>query len=335
MTPLLCEKYTVGTKAIVNNNGNTIKDANFSNDPIDHSINHTNRAVLDPEKQDKNITSSNHGLNKLLVLENTYIDSKKYIKLIRMGPSPRYQLIRNDSFRTFHASSTLPSPFWDKVPEQVLVRICNSCDHHIGPTCNILYCQGMNVLAGVLLYVMPEIHAFNIYTILCSRLLPLYWKSSHIGVEAGCVLVDSLLEILDPELFHHFTSQEPKLQALIYAFPIIKTLCASIQPLQEAVLLWDFILSMGPYITVLCATAHILLIRDDLLQSQYPKHLLDPRRSSRLRSQSIVSLVMSLIPLIPQDLFDILELHTTSPKVVEHITGRAVYGTSIKEPTNN
>jgi hypothetical protein len=43
------------------------------------------------------------------------------------------------------------------------------------------YHQGMNVIAGVFLFVLPELLAYNCFKTFMQSSIPTYWKSNHIG----------------------------------------------------------------------------------------------------------------------------------------------------------
>ena len=87
---------------------------------------------------------------------------------------------------------------------------------------------------------------------------------------------------MDPELFAHLRSKN--LSAEIYAFPCMSsntllllrpnlplvavlTLCACTPPLDQVLLLWDFLLAFGVHLNVLCVVAQLLLMRDRLMES--------------------------------------------------------------------
>src|SRR5690606_20632422 len=55
------------------------------------------------------------------------------------------------------------------------------------------YVQGMNVLLGPFLYVMPEVDAFICFNQLLSRHMPRYVLKNMEGAHIGCILVEKLL----------------------------------------------------------------------------------------------------------------------------------------------
>jgi hypothetical protein len=56
--------------------------------------------------------------------------------------------------------------------------------------------QGMNVLSGIFLYVMPEVDAFFAFNSLVTRHCPGYITANLDGVFAGCELVERVLMLV-------------------------------------------------------------------------------------------------------------------------------------------
>lgn len=192
------------------------------------------------------------------LLATPYVLAEDYATLCR-EKCARYTLIRDDSFRTFRTKDPA-NKFLRAVPEQAIVRVCNAFDRKYAATGGV-YCQGLNVFAGVLLYVLPELDAFNLFSVLVTQFVPLYFRSNHIGAQAGCVLVDRVLSIVDPELFAHLNSCSPPIRAIHSSFHAVSTLCASVPPIDEVLLLWDFLFAMGPHMAVLIVVAQLISMR--------------------------------------------------------------------------
>ena len=79
-------------------------------------------------------------------------------------------------------------------------------------------------------------------------------------------LVDLCLSSLDPTLYSHLLRSN--LSAELYAFPSILTFCAATPPLREVLDLWDFLLSFGVGLNVLCVVAQLWIMRDELIESK-------------------------------------------------------------------
>lgn len=161
------------------------------------------------------------------------------------------------------------------------------------------YVQGMNVLAAPFLYTMPsELEAFFCFAKFIEDSCPLYVQPTLEGVHRGlkvrrplqlhtvthCLeqLLDRCLKIVDPELYSYLRSKN--LSAELYAFPCkypyflhtrglivhisaVMTLCACTPPLDQVLLLWDFLLAFGVHLNVLCVIAQLLLVRDKVMSS--------------------------------------------------------------------
>ena len=50
-------------------------------------------------------------------------------------------------------------------------------------------------------------------------------------------------------------------------FTAVLTLCACTPPLDQVLLLWDFLLAFGVHLNVLCVIAQLLLMRDEVMNS--------------------------------------------------------------------
>jgi cell cycle arrest protein BUB2 len=126
------------------------------------------------------------------------------------------------------------------------------------------YVQGMNVLAAPFLYTArSEAEAFVAFDRLVTTVCPAYIRGSMEGVHKGLALVDEVLQICDPKLYgwlHH-----KGLNASIYAFPSVLTMCACTPPLPEVLSLWDFLFAYGTHLNIVCIVAQLVLIRDQIL----------------------------------------------------------------------
>ena len=71
--------------------------------------------------------------------------------------------------------------------------------------------------------------------------------------------------------------------------------------------LWDFLLAYGAHLNILCVVAQLLLMREDLLSAQSPMKLL--RQFPPLNSKTIIKCAVSLVRLIPVELYNQLVDH--------------------------
>lgn len=128
------------------------------------------------------------------------------------------------------------------------------------------YVQGMNVLAAPFLYAArSEAEAFVAFHQLLTRECPGYIRGAMDGVHRGLKLVDKVLGIVDAKLSMFLTSKG--MQAELYAFPSVMTLCACTPPLPEVLRLWDFLFAYGPHLNIVCIAAQLVIHRDELMAS--------------------------------------------------------------------
>jgi cell cycle arrest protein BUB2 len=148
------------------------------------------------------------------------------------------------------------------VGEDEIIRSLNAIAHDHG------YVQGMNVLLGPFLFVMPELDSYYSFRALVSRHCPRYVMKNLEGIHHACSLVDRCLSLLDPLLHAHVLGKLASLQ--IATMPLVMTLLANLQPLSEVLRVWDAIFSFGVHLVVLLVCAHFILMRDALLAEGRP-----------------------------------------------------------------
>jgi cell cycle arrest protein BUB2 len=188
------------------------------------------------------------------------------------------------------------------------------------------YVQGMNVLCGPFLYAArSEVEAFTAFEKLITHECPGYVRGSMEGVHKGLALVDRVLDVVDPKLYSHLMSHG--LEAKIYAFASVLTMCACTPPLPEVLQLWDFLFAYGPHLNILCIVAQLILMRDQILNSpRSVKDLLCPRRYAHadpgsdkrspnqvlgnrtgftsLNAKMVIQVAMSFAAKIPEDMYE-------------------------------
>ncbi|RHY28333.1 hypothetical protein DYB32_006050 [Aphanomyces invadans] len=155
-----------------------------------------------------------------------------YKRSVAKGASVSDSEIRNDTFRTFRGD---PS-FARRVPETTLVRVLNAFLHEHGMSCRdgradsdqpFRYFQGMNILSGIFLYVLPEDDAYLSFSSFVTKHCPRYVAPQLAGVH------------LDYKLYKHLLSRG--ITAKVYAYPIILSFFACIPPLSELLHIWDVV----------------------------------------------------------------------------------------------
>ncbi|KAL2918160.1 CDC16 protein [Polyrhizophydium stewartii] len=250
------------------------------------------------------------------------ISALEYVTLVQRGLSPVAEKIQNDTFRTLMTDRA----FQDRVSNEMLTRILNAFvwKAHDQPPSRLMnlrfsYVQGMNVLAAPFLYVLPELDAFFAFSSFIQNSCPLYVQPALEGVHCGLKLLDRCVEEIDPDLFKYLQSKQ--LTAKVYAFPSVMTFSVCTPPLDQALHLWDFFLAYGVHLNILCIVAQLLNMRDDLMNNQRLKSVISPMKLLRsfpdLDAGTILATTQTLIPRLPEDLYDMLVRHTFDPIVCD------------------
>ncbi|KAM0754141.1 TBC-domain-containing protein [Meredithblackwellia eburnea MCA 4105] len=244
------------------------------------------------------------------------LSAETYYQLLLKPPSPMYQKISNDTFRTLATDKE----FREKVGEERLIRCLeafvwrqldaagDSSSAQSTPPIDpgTPYVQGMNVLAAPFLYVLPtQLESFACFATFIENQAPRYVRPTLEGVHAGLHLVDLALQALDPPLYAHLLSSN--LTAELYAFPSILTFCACTPPLEEVLELWDFLLAWGVGLNVLAVVAQLFIMRDELLASTSPMKLL--RTFPPLKTREIVPLTVQFVADCSTELYSAIVRH--------------------------
>ncbi|RDH17937.1 TBC-domain-containing protein [Aspergillus niger ATCC 13496] len=255
----------------------------------------------------------------LVLLDVSPVPTDEYLSLIHRGRSPAYTKIRNDTFRTM-ATDPL---FKRRVTEASLIRLLNAVAWKLHDAKNkyrsrlrsvassrgggsgitnesAIYVQGMNVLCAPFLYAArSEVEAFALFHSFITRECPGYIRGAMDGVHRGLRLVDQCLEIVEPKLAAYLFSKG--LQAKLYAFPSVLTLCACTPPLPEVLHLWDFLFAYGTHLNILCIVAQLIRMRDTILESPNPNKIL--RSFPPLDAKEIIALTVLIVRKIPEPLY--------------------------------
>ncbi|KAF7182039.1 hypothetical protein CNMCM7691_001427 [Aspergillus felis] len=276
----------------------------------------------------------------LTLLDIPPLPTDEYLSLIHRGRSPAYTKIRNDTFRTLATDPLfkrrvteaslirlLNATAWKihdvKAKKRPKSRLSTSRRREMEllintppsiaeeePTAtpsseaitseSAIYVQGMNVLCAPFLYVArSEVEAFALFHYFITRECPGYIRGAMDGVHRGLRLVDRCLEIVEPKLAAYLFSKG--MQAELYAFPSVLTLCACTPPLPEVLHLWDFLFAYGPHLNILCIVAQLIRMRDTILESPSPNKIL--RSFPPLDAKEIIALTVLIVRKIPDALY--------------------------------
>ncbi|KAG9244579.1 rab-GTPase-TBC domain-containing protein [Calycina marina] len=282
----------------------------------------------------------------LILLNAPIIPTDEYLALIHRGASPAYSKIRNDTFRTltsdvlfrrrvseaslirllnalawklhdareekqgrlsFSAMSDQSSPEPSsamKSRARALTLTTEGSD--AGASEPGTYVQGMNVLAAPFLYAArSEAEAFIAFHRFITHECPGYVRGAMDGVHKGLALVDKVLGIVDSKLSNYLMSKG--MNAELYAFPSVLTLCACTPPLPEVLRLWDFLFAYGAHLNILCIVAQLVILRNSILSSPSPTKIL--RNFPAINAEMVIQLTLSLIKKIPDDVYAEIVVH--------------------------
>jgi len=243
----------------------------------------------------------------MVLLNVSPVRTDVYLDIVRQGASPAYNKIRNDTFRTLATDPLFRRRVTEnsltRILNAVAWRLHEAHEARVKgwqspPTLSVSgdgspeltfpsrgsttattggseageaaeqvgYVQGMNVLAAPFLYASKsEAEAFATFDKFITSECPGYVRGSMDGVHRGLKLVDEILEICDPKLSQHLRSKG--MNAEIYGFASVLTMCACTPPLPEVMQLWDFLFAYGAHLNLVCIVAQLVLIRDQILDA--------------------------------------------------------------------
>eukprot|EP01133_Synstelium_polycarpum_P000440 gene440-525_t len=214
------------------------------------------------------------------------VDSAKYIELLKKGQSDQ----NNEQFTQVVSQAKL---------SRCLNAFAHSCAETKAP---LSYVQGMNVICGAFLYVLPELDAFYCFSTLVLQYCHLYLVPKISGVHTALNILDTILEFVDPELYGYLKTRSYDPQLLTHG--------TSTPPLSELLCLWDFYFAFGIHLNVICTISHLLLMRDTLLA--HPSPCSRFRTLPDLDSEKIINLSIHIVRQLPDRLYDALVVHPYS-----------------------
>jgi cell cycle arrest protein BUB2 len=170
------------------------------------------------------------------------------------------------------------------------------------------YVQGMNVVVGTFLYVMPELDAFYALSRLLNHLTPTYFQKNCEGARAACVIMEKVLQHVDPKLLEHLHRKNAL--AVIYAFGPMLVFSLDFKPLDSALQLLDFYVAYGFHMNVLTYVARLLVAREELMddskRSINVKEILEHKMFDPLL---LSKTAMQMLAALPEDLVEQLWRH--------------------------
>jgi cell cycle arrest protein BUB2 len=260
------------------------------------------------------------------------VDAQQYVRYVHLrAPVAMQAKIEKDILRTFKNNHD----YHQRVSDGQLRRVLNAYVSWIHEGTNEcandsgsgggeggLYVQGMNVLAAPFLYVMNELDAYACLCRLLNHHCPQYITKDLRGAHDGALLLQTIVEYIDPELATHLSTAYHGDWGSVTSLPTLLSLSAS-KPiaLSELLKLWDALFACGVHMNVVFTAAHIILLRDRLLaggHAELQAMLCIQRDLPMLDADLLVTLSLHIVRKLPDDMYQQLEKHPyTQAQVVQ------------------
>ena len=184
-----------------------------------------------------------------------------------------------------------------------------------GPTVHSgLYVQGMNVLAAPFLYVMNELDGYACFGRLLNHHCPQYITKDLHGAQQAARLLQEIVMFIDPELDTHMTTTYHGDWGSVTSLPTLLSFSADkpCERLDELLKLWDVLFALGVHMNVLFVAAHMMTLRDLLLNGDHgllQATLCVHKDLPPLDANLLISLALHIVGKLPEDLYCRLECH--------------------------
>mmetsp|Transcript_10580 Transcript_10580/g.17250 ORF Transcript_10580/g.17250 Transcript_10580/m.17250 type:complete len:325 (+) Transcript_10580:30-1004(+) len=226
--------------------------------------------------------------------------ANEYQRKLELEPKLFDAKIRDDSFRTFKGVNE----FWTKVTEDEIIRVLNAISADSG------YVQGMNVLLGPFIFIMPELDSYYCLKALVQTHIPRYVSKNLDGVHVGIRLTKQCLSILDPKLYNHLQAKIPDFS--IFSLRYVMTLMANMKPLSEVLVLWDAVFAFGVHFNIILLCSKLIIMRDDILSEKRGSRILLKLEAFRVEADALIEGALSLVQFLPKELFEEMVGHPTT-----------------------
>ncbi len=125
------------------------------------------------------------------------------------------------------------------------------------------YVQGMNVLLGPFLRIMPEFDSFQCFHRLVTHHIPSYVTKNLEGVHRGIGLAKRCLPIFDPTLNKYLVLKLTDIS--VFSVKYVITMMANVQPLEDVIKIWDAIFAYGMHFSMYIFFAFLISMRSDIM----------------------------------------------------------------------
>jgi len=126
------------------------------------------------------------------------------------------------------------------------------------------YCQGMNVLCGLLLLLMPEEEAFFLLKTIVERVLPAYFGQGLTGLTNDQSVIEAMIQDRAPELIEHLS--EIGLPMHVVTTRWLLCIFITAMPSEGALRIWDCVIMEGRKALFRAIMAFFELLKPKLLQ---------------------------------------------------------------------
>ncbi|KAH3757041.1 cysteine proteinase [Pelomyxa schiedti] len=238
------------------------------------------------------------------------VSADQYVALIRRGPAPQsdFEIIERDLERTFAHDPVYNS----NASTPKLRRLLNAFVHSIPESKTKVqgYIQGMNLIAGCLLHVMPELDAFHTFCVLIFHHIPMYFNPALVGAHTATKLFTVILKQVDLQLYNNLKAK--RFSPVLVLQPLF-CLCASTPPFEQVLYLWDFFFAFGCHLSVPTCVAQLVLNRTEILAqpSIYPLFQMLPDVN-----RVYVEMANTIALNMPEDVWSLLCRHTRDPVAI-------------------
>jgi len=133
------------------------------------------------------------------------VEAAGYIKFVEQGPCNKedFLQIQRDIPRTFKTGNE-ENIFTQLVPESSLYRVLSAFINSIDDSSVLCYVQGLNVICGSFLFVMPEVDSFYCLQKFIYHYCQSYFSAQTPGAHEGVEIISQCLRATDLELHNFF-----------------------------------------------------------------------------------------------------------------------------------
>ena len=189
----------------------------------------------------------------------------------------------------------------------------------------------MNGIAGLILFVMPEIYGYETFSLVMNTHLSSYFYSNNndtknalIGGYAATFLTQHIIKLCDNQLYNSIKS----LKGELYIFPVVSGSQIICQPFNELLKLWDFLVCFGLHLNPVITAAQIIENKNKILslKTDSDKYKLLNQRNwlnGSINAKTIIDITMKCIIKLKKpentELWNDILKHASNIKIAKNI----------------